>query len=241
MPTPTIASAHIAALEHPITDLDDRPALSAEDLKAYFDGNARQLMKAHNQLIQALTGTTAAANIGFSATAGISGDTVQAALEHVQQQMADIAVDTVPNGSISEEKLSESLQTALAQLPDIVATLEQLQLAAAAIRPSGAQFPLMIYVLSDACPEEQTDELSTAALGYSYSNYVYDLGQQLGWLCQWKREDMPSQAFLSKRNITEILDDPVTRNEIAALPAVYKLIQMSSAVYSAYQASMEEQ
>ena len=52
---------------------------------------------------------------------------------------------------------------------------------------------------------------------------------------------MPSEVFLGKQNITEILEDEVTRDEIAGLPAVLQLIQMSSAVYRAYQASMEEQ
>lgn len=241
MATPTIASAQIAALEHPITGLEDRPALSAADLKAYFDANPIQLMQAHNRLVKALTGTTAAANLGFSATAGIFGDTIQAALEHVQQQLTDVALGSVPDGSISEEKLSEGVQNDLAQLPFIVETLVELQSAAAKIRPSGAQFPLMVYVSSDTCPDTDKDELSTAALGYYYSDYVYDLGQQLGWLCKWKRQTMPSEAFLGKQNITEILEDEVTRDEIAGLPAVLQLIQMSSAVYRAYQASMEEQ
>ena len=120
MATPTIASAQIAALEHPITGLEDRPALSAADLKAYFDANPIQLMQAHNRLVKALTGTTAAANLGFSATAGISGDTIQAALEHVQQQLTDVALGSVPDGSISEEKLSEGVQNDLARLPFIL-------------------------------------------------------------------------------------------------------------------------
>ena len=46
MPDATIAACHIASLEHPITALADRPPLSAEDLKAYFDANPIQLMHA---------------------------------------------------------------------------------------------------------------------------------------------------------------------------------------------------
>ncbi|MDD6611887.1 MAG: hypothetical protein PUE91_06760 [Clostridiales bacterium] len=241
MATPTISSAQIDALEHLITALEDRPAMSAADLKAYFDASPIQLMQAHNRLVKALTGTTAAENLGFSATAGISGTNIQAAVEDVQQQLADVALGSVPDGSISEEKLSESIQNDLSQLPFIQETLADLQSAAAKIRPSGAQFPLMVYVSSETCLDTEKDELSTAALGYYYSNSVYDLGQQLGWLCQWKRQTIPSEAFLAKQNITEILEDPVTRDEIAQLPAVLQLIQMSTAVYRAYQASMEEE
>lgn len=241
MATPTIASAQITALEHPITGLEDRPALSAADLKAYFDANPIQLMQAHNRLVKALTGTTAAENLGFSSTAGITGDNIQDALEHVQQQLTNISLGSVPNGSISQEKLSAEVQSTLAQVASIAESLASLQSAAAKIRPSGAQFPLMIYVSSDECPETEKDELATAALGYYYIDCVYDLGKQLGWLCKWKRQTMPSETFLSKQNITDILQDRNTLNEIAQLPAVFALIQMSSAVYRAYRASFEQE
>ena len=54
MPDATIAACHIASLEHPITALADRPPLSAEDLKAYFDANPIQLMHAHNAPVSPL-------------------------------------------------------------------------------------------------------------------------------------------------------------------------------------------
>ena len=92
MPDATIAACHIASLEHPITALADRPPLSAEDLKAYFDANPIQLMHAHNALVQTLSGTSGAENIGFANTAGVSASNVQSAIEQVQQQLSALAL-----------------------------------------------------------------------------------------------------------------------------------------------------
>ena len=101
MPDATIAACHIASLEHPITALADRPPLSAEDLKAYFDANPIQLMHAHNALVQTLSGTSGAENIGFANTAGVSASNVQSAIEQVQQQLSALALGSIPDGSIT--------------------------------------------------------------------------------------------------------------------------------------------
>lgn len=239
MSTPTIASAEIIALEHPITALEDRPAMSADDLKAYFDANPLQITDAHNTLVNALTGPTAAASLGFSSTPGIMGENIQSALENVQQQLSEVALNAVPNASITLEKLEAGIQQQLALVSTLQEAVTTLQSAAAKITPSGAQFPLMIYVSSETCTDEEKDELSTAALGFHYTEYVHDLGMQLGWLCQWKRQSMPSEAFLAKQNMTEILSDTETLYEIANLPAVLQLIQMSTEGFRAYRNSMD--
>ena len=109
----TIAACHIASLEHPITALADRPPLSAEDLKAYFDANPIQLMRAHNALVQTLSGTSGAENIGFANTAGVSAPNVQSAIEQVQQQLSALALGSIPDGSITAVKLAASLQQQL--------------------------------------------------------------------------------------------------------------------------------
>ena len=83
MSNPTIASAAISALEHPISALDDRPALAADDLKAYFDADPQQLCEAHNTLVSALTAPEGASGVGFLASDTISANLLALA-SHVE-------------------------------------------------------------------------------------------------------------------------------------------------------------
>lgn len=64
----------------PVSSLDDRPQMTASALKAAFDSNTNQLKPAVNGMIDDLTGTTGAGNIGVKAIAGVTGTTVQAML-----------------------------------------------------------------------------------------------------------------------------------------------------------------
>lgn len=233
MPTSTIAQTAIAALEHPISALDDQPALSAADLKAYFDADPQQLCDAHNDLVSALTAPGAAASIGFRQTSGISASTLQDAVVNVQSQLSSVVSGSVPDGSISLSKLDANVQNRLNVINALQAMVLDLQEAVETIRPSGAQYPLMILALSDGCPDALTDEIATAALG-GHSTEVYDLGAQLGWLCRFKRSVMPSQTFLSKQTFTDILADSNTLREIAGLAPVYALVTMSSELVTDY-------
>lgn len=160
MSTSAIADCCISSLEHPITALADRPALSAEDLKAYFDANPLQLMHAHNALAQALTDSAGAKNIGFTGTAGVSASNVQQAIEQVQQQLSDLSAGSVPDGSITTAKLAASLQQQIHAITQLQTTVEQLQ---AEQHASGTQFPFMVLALSDDTPETMLDELASAA------------------------------------------------------------------------------
>lgn len=233
MPTSTIAQTAIAALEHPISALDDQPALSAADLKAYFDADPQQLCDAHNDLVSALTGPSAAASIGFRQTSGISASTLQDAVVNVQSQLSSVVSGSVPDGSISLSKLDANVQNRLNVINALQAMVLDLQEAVETIRPSGAQYPLMVLALSDGCPDALTDEIATAALG-GHSTEVYDLGAQLGWLCRFKRSVMPSQTFLGKQTFTDILEDTNTLREIAGLAPVYALVTMSSEMVTDY-------
>ena len=77
----------IDALDYPISALENQPALSAEELKAYFDGSAEQLMQAHNGMIDALGDRSAAAMVGFAPSNLIPENNVQDAVEYVRNQL----------------------------------------------------------------------------------------------------------------------------------------------------------
>lgn len=64
----------------PVSSLDDRPQMTAAALKAAFDSNTNQIKPAVNGIIDDLTGTTGAGNIGVEAIAGVTGTTIQAML-----------------------------------------------------------------------------------------------------------------------------------------------------------------
>lgn len=232
----TIADCCISSLEHPITALADRPALSAEDLKAYFDANPMQLMQAHNALAQLLTDTAGAKNIGFSSTAGVTADNVQQAIEQVQQQLSNLSLGSVPDGSITAAKLASSLQQQLNIISQLQETVEQLQTAQ---HPSGTQFPFMVLALSDDTPDTMLDELASAALGLRYTDGVSNLGKQFGWLCTRSSSTTPSAAFLTKQTYSDILSDAATLQEIASLTPVYALIKLSSEGLHAYNTALQ--
>lgn len=238
MPISTLADCCISSLEHPISALADRPALSAEDLKAYFDTNPLQLMHAHNALAQALSDTAGAKQIGFTGTAGVSASNVQQAIEQVQQQLSALALGSVPDGSITTAKLAASLQQQIAAVSQLQSTVKQLQ---AEQHASGTQFPFMVLALSDDTPEAMLDELASAALGLRYTDGVHNLGRQLGWLCTRNSSTTPSAAFLAKQTYTDILSDSATLQEIASLSPVLALIKLSAEGVRAYNSALHDE
>lgn len=233
----TIAQTRISALEHPISALADRPPMSAEALKAYFDGDPQQLCKEHNALVEALQASTAASQIGFQSNSGISAQNVQEALTEVQHQISGVSAGAIPDGTISLEKLNGSLQDQLGLIAQLQTQLTQLQNNSA---PSGAQFPLMILALEQ--PQSfSTDSLASAALGMRYNSFVKNLGEQLYWLSVRRGDSTrPSAAFRAKANFTEILQDASTLREIANINSIYTLIYLSSEAVSSYQYYMSE-
>ena len=98
-----------------IQKLDDYPndigGLSAEQLKAKFDEGVLALQTYINTvLIPALI----ASNVSFTPTAAINAETVQAAIENVQAQLAGISAGTIPNNTVGMEKLTKTVQNAIA-------------------------------------------------------------------------------------------------------------------------------
>ena len=98
-----------------IQKLDDYPndigGLSAAQLKAKFDEGVLALQTYINTvLIPALI----ASNVSFKPTEAINAETVQAAIENVQAQLAGISAGTIPNNTVGMEKLTKTVQNAIA-------------------------------------------------------------------------------------------------------------------------------
>ena len=97
-----------------IQKLDDYPndigGLSAAQLKAKFDEGVLTLQTYINTvLIPALI----ASNVPFTPTAAVNAETVQAAIENVQAQLAGISAGTIPNNTVGMEKLTKTVQNAI--------------------------------------------------------------------------------------------------------------------------------
>lgn len=97
-----------------IQKLDDYPndigGLSAAQLKAKFDEGVLALQTYINTvLIPALI----ASNVSFTPTAAVNAETVQAAIENVQAQLAGISAGTIPNNTVGMEKLTKTVQSAI--------------------------------------------------------------------------------------------------------------------------------
>ena len=78
--TVALINRKITGWAQPVSSLDDKPKLTAAALKAAFDSNSNELKPAVNGLIDDLTGTGGAGEIGVSPVEGVSGTTVQAML-----------------------------------------------------------------------------------------------------------------------------------------------------------------
>nr|WP_297173207.1 hypothetical protein [uncultured Agathobaculum sp.] len=111
-----------AAFEHTITDLADQPNMQPNELKSYFDNNPEELRQAHNELCDALGDASAAANLGFAPTAGVPKNTVQQAIENVQEQVAAAVVGSIPSGSIDGDKLAQDVRNRLTAIETAIET-----------------------------------------------------------------------------------------------------------------------
>ena len=236
----TVSNTKIGTLAHPIGALDDRPALSAADLKAYFDANPQQLCDAHNQLVHALTDAQAAGGIGFTSSADILADNVQDAIEGVQGQLKDISLGVVPDGSIDTQKLSGEIQNEIKRIESLSTIVTELQKCVKNIHPSGTQFPLMVIALSEGCPETSKDEIATAAFGLRMGDEMHDLGIQLRWLCRFHNDPLPSEAFCAKQTINKIFSDASTLREVEKLTCIRTLISYSAEVSHMYRMALDQ-
>ena len=93
-----------------IAELADQPNMLPDELKQYFDSSPEELRQAINALCDALTAPTASANLGFAQTAGIPASTIQAALEHLHQQLTDAVMGQIPSGSVTGDKLAQDVR-----------------------------------------------------------------------------------------------------------------------------------
>ena len=93
-----------------IRDLPTRPTgptgrYTGAQLQAFFDKAAVQIREAFNDLVDELKSSSGAEDIGFSASAAVNADNVQAAIENVQAQAAGAALGDIPDASITNQQM----------------------------------------------------------------------------------------------------------------------------------------
>ena len=76
-----------------VSSLDDKPKMTAAALKAAFDSNSNQLKPAINGIIDDLTGSQGALNIGLTPIDGLSGGNVQSVLQAISLLIKSNDVD----------------------------------------------------------------------------------------------------------------------------------------------------
>ena len=96
-----------------IIDLPDQPTMAANDLKAYFNSSAEELRESFNVLCDALGEFSAAAKLGYTASAGVPAQTIQDAIENVQKQVRDASVGKLPSGCVDGDKLAQDVRNRL--------------------------------------------------------------------------------------------------------------------------------
>lgn len=93
-----------------LADLPDQPNMQAAELKTYFDSSPEELRQALNRLCDALGEFSAAAKLGYTASAGVPAQTVQDAIENVQKQVRDASVGKLPSGCVDGDKLTQDVR-----------------------------------------------------------------------------------------------------------------------------------
>ena len=93
-----------------IVDLPDQPNMAASDLKAYFDSSAEELRQSFNALCDALGDLSAAAKMGYRASAGVPAKTVQDAIENVQAQLIKASAAELVSGCVDYDKLAKDVR-----------------------------------------------------------------------------------------------------------------------------------
>ena len=96
-----------------LADLPDQPNMQAAELKTYFDSSPEELRQALNRLCDALSEFSAAAKLGYTASAGVPAQTVQDAIENVQNQVRDASVGKLPSGCVDGDKLAQDVRNRL--------------------------------------------------------------------------------------------------------------------------------
>ena len=117
----SLSDQKITGFTKRISQLADQPNMQPQELKAYFDSSPEELRQAHNCLCDALCTADAAAELGFQRTAGVPADTVQAAVENVQQQVTDAVLGNIPSGSVTQDKLAQDVRDRFAAIESAAA------------------------------------------------------------------------------------------------------------------------
>lgn len=100
-----ITEAAIAA--NGVQSRPDKLTGTAAQNKKVFDALVTAVVKERfNALLDELTGTTAAAQLGITTIPGFSAGNIQTALEQIVQAMQDVTQGSVTNGSITLAKLA---------------------------------------------------------------------------------------------------------------------------------------
>lgn len=96
-----------AVAESGVQSRPDKLTGTAAQNKKVFDNLVTAVVKERfNALLDELTGTTAAAQLGITTIPGFSADNIQTALEQIVQAMQDVTQGSVTDGSITLLKLA---------------------------------------------------------------------------------------------------------------------------------------
>ena len=127
----------------------DKLTGTAEQNKKVFDALVTAVVREKfNALLDELTGSGCAAQLGISTITGLSAETVQAALEQIMDTMQNISQGAVPNSSITLAKLAA----------DVLAILNGKQ-------PLTADLPVLSGVsMDDKIPIQDVSDSSAAAI-----------------------------------------------------------------------------
>lgn len=148
------------------TTLANQPTISPQALKEEFDAPAKNIIAPHfNALIDELEATTAAASIGAVAPTGQTGATVQAVLNSLASETADIETRIPEDSAEIQDAIAKRHTHANKALLDTYSQTEANLADAVAKRHSHSNKDLL-----DTYTQTNTDIASAVANSHSHSN-----------------------------------------------------------------------
>lgn len=115
----SLSEHKIAAFTKKVSDLADKPneaGMTAALVKSQFDSSPEELRVALNGVIDKLmavvTGASGAHHVGSAVIDGVTGATVFEQLLSLKTQLNGLALGSIPDKSLTYEKLDTSNQTA---------------------------------------------------------------------------------------------------------------------------------
>ena len=212
-----------AIAENGVQSQADKLTGTAAQNKKVFDNLVTAVVREKfNALLDELTGSTAAAQLGVATIPGFSAADIQTALEQIAKAMQDVTQGTVADGSITLAKLAAEVTAAALGGAGCVET-EKLAAAAVTAEKIAALAVLAAHIAPGAVTAQK---LAADAVKLTFSDTVVQTSQ---WAGDTTYEDFPFRALIGLSDaVTAAMVPEVIFNAPEAASGIFAPVAQST-------------